>query len=72
MDLPPIPIPITLYVETINFKPELDTRIQRRKSAIDIEMQASNARQLLEELTRRLEENSQGAIRVRFTGRLFV
>jgi hypothetical protein len=66
-----IPIPMTLYVDKVETSPEFDTRIDRRKTAIDLELNIHTAQNLLAELTKRLEGNTAvGSMRVRFTGRL--
>ena len=66
-----IPIPMTLYVDKVETSPEFDTRIDRRKTAIDLELNIHTAQNLLAELTKRLKGNTAiGSMRVRFTGRL--
>jgi len=66
-----IPIPMTLYVDKVETSPEFDTRLDHRKTAIDLELNIHKAQKLLTELTKRLEGNTAvGSIRIRFTGRL--
>lgn len=62
----------TLYVEHIDTNPSMDNRMERRKTSIDLEMSIMNARELKIELEQRLAENHPGAIRIRFTGRVYI
>ncbi len=68
----PPPLPYTLYVEDIDFHPEPDFRIERRKTAIDVEMGKDKVTKLIEQLTKITEKDLPGAVRIRFIGRVFV
>jgi hypothetical protein len=71
IDLTPRPIPITLYVEKIDSHPEFDDRIDRRKTAVDLELTIKSTEQLIEELKSSVKQHKPiGTIRIRFTGRL--
>jgi hypothetical protein len=62
----------TLYVERIDANPSMDNRMERRKTSIDLEMSIMDARELKIQLEHRLAENPTGAIRIRFTGRVYI
>jgi hypothetical protein len=62
--------PITLFVEAVDFKPEIDMNSDR-ETVIDLEIKEMDAQKIVKELNQRLERNMPfGAIRVRFIGRL--
>ena len=64
--------PITLYVESIDFKPRPEFG-GSRVTVIDLEINEIMAKQIIDEITKRLEQDvSLGTIRVRFAGRLVV
>lgn len=70
MDRRRVQSPITLHVEDVDFKPQVDYEMQR-VTVIDLEITEPDALKLIEGLTKRLEsEGMFGAIRVRFSGRL--
>ena len=61
--------PITLYVESIDFKPRAE--FTERVTVVDLEITEIMAQQIVEEISKRLDqETSLGTIRVRFAGRL--
>lgn len=65
------PKPVTLYVESINTKPQISYPDPARLFSIDAEMDMTVARGLLIYLEERVRENA-GAIRIRLTGRIVV
>lgn len=63
--------PITLYVDGIDFRPASIYGEGSRVTVIDLEFNEQMAVTMVEELTKRLEQDiSLGSIRVRFSGKL--
>lgn len=59
-------IPITLYVDKINFRPGLDRR--KKEHIIDVELSKENMAQIVKEIQNRTDVP--GSIRIRLYGRL--
>ena len=59
--------PLVLYVEAIEFEPDIHT--ERRKLTVDVEIPEGDVRELIKKLTTRMDGPVTGAIRVRFVGR---
>ena len=65
--------PITLYVEHVNTEPKVELGLERRKTTIDAEISVQQIKQMIEELQNHIEAlPNRGAIRIRFTGRIFM
>jgi hypothetical protein len=63
--------PITLHVDSVDFRPSVDYLAGRRVTVIDLEITEVDAHKIVEELTKRLERDfAVGAIRIRFLGNL--
>ena len=64
--------PVTLYVESIDTRPNLPNIQRERSSTLDIELTEQTAEQLHKFLTEQLSAGIPGALRVRLTGRLTI
>ncbi len=64
--------PVTLYVESIDTRPNLPRIERERTSTLDIELTEQAAEQLQKFLTEQLGAGIAGALRVRLTGRLTI
>lgn len=62
-------MPATLFVKSVEFKPEMDFHTERTTS-IDLEVNMIDAQKIVDELKKRLEHQNGGSVRIRFTGRL--
>ncbi len=62
--------PVTLYVDQLDFEPDLNHLAEVRISSVDIEMDRRKVHELVQELLHRLDSVHTAAVRVRFTGRL--
>jgi len=62
--------PITIYVEKVEFDPEVVIDFEVIRTAYDIELNEQDMRKLYEGLKTRLEEKFPVAIRIRIIGRL--
>lgn len=61
--------PITLYVESVDFKPTVDIMAER-VTVVDLEISEINAKEIIRELRTRLRREHISSIRIRFSGRL--
>lgn len=65
--------PITLFVESVNTEPHIEMGLERRKTTIDAEISVQQIKTMIEELQKHIEHMPhRGAIRIRFTGRIFM
>jgi len=62
--------PVTLYVNTVDFEPSFESLIPERIAQVDLEFDKETIKIIIERLTQRIQENLDGTIRVRFTGRM--
>lgn len=64
--------PMTLYVERVDTKTNIDYINRRRVTVIDVEIPLPQAEQVIEYLRERNQSNHNGAIRLRLVGRLIL
>lgn len=67
---PRIRIPLTLFVDKIEFDPEVDFDAQVVRTAYDLELTEHDLIKLHQDLTKIIQDGRRGSKRIRFIGRL--